>query len=183
MLIDLTEATQQIQAGKVIAYPTEAVYGLGCDPLNKAAFHQLLVLKERPLAKGVILVAANIKQISPFAQLLDQPWTEQVLASWQAGKPPITWVLPATEATPPWLTGYRNTLAVRITHHPEVQALCQALNSAIVSTSANKNQSPPAKTLEACLDYFENIDILKGTLSGLEKPTEIWDARTLRQLR
>ncbi len=183
MLIDLETAVDQIQQGQVIAYPTEAVYGLGCDPFNQQAFKHLLKLKQRPFAKGVILIASNLRQIKDLAIIFDQAWSKTVLKSWESALTPTTWILPATTKAPHWITGGRDTVAIRLSHHPVVKSLCDRLDSCIVSTSANTTQQPPAKTENDCQAFFETIGILKGSVSGLENPSEIWDAQTMRQLR
>lgn len=179
----IPHAVQWVKQGEVLAYPTEAVYGLGCDPFNQAACEQLLDLKQRPLQKGVILVAANVAQIVPFVSLHHQAWTEQVLKSWQNPEKPITWILPATNLVPSWISGGRETVAVRVTHHPQVKALCEALNFPLVSTSANLSSQPPIKSAKVCQQSFPKVPILEGELSGVAEPSQIWDAQTLSRVR
>jgi len=181
--INITQAVDEIKAGKTIAYPTEAVYGLGCDPFNESAFNNLLTLKQRNLSKGVILIAANIAQLLPYVLLKNQPWEEKVQTSWQDNKQAITWILPATENVPIWLTGGRKTLAVRVTHHEIVKSLCEKLNIPIVSTSANLSQQAPALSAKECQTRFSKISVLEGKLLGLKHPSQIWNAITQQQLR
>lgn len=182
-LLTIKAAAKLITEGGVLAYPTEAVYGLGCDPLNEDAFQQLLRLKQRPLEKGVILIASSIAQIEPFVTLHNQAWTEKVLASWQVLNQPVTWVLPATDNVPEWITGGRNTVAVRVTQHPDVMALCNQLNFPIVSTSANLSGEDPVTTMEACCKAFPALAIMQGNLMGISAPSQIWDAQTQKRLR
>ena len=63
------EALNDLRLGEVIAYPSEGVWGLGCDPRNKKAVLKLLNLKKRPMDKGLILVASNISQMEPYIDL------------------------------------------------------------------------------------------------------------------
>lgn len=188
-LLTIPQAVNAIQSGQVIAYPTEAVYGLGCDPLDEMAFEALLDLKQRPIEKGVILIASNLQQITDWIKFEDQPWVEQVISSWSPVtdrgeiSPPITWVLPARDNVPSWITGGRDTLAVRVSHHPQVKRLCDALNSPIVSTSANLTGQAPAKSVQACWDFFPQTKVLEGELMGLAQPSQIWEAQTLTRLR
>jgi len=182
-LLTVSEAKQHIQNGKVLAYPTEAVYGLGCDPFDEAAFNRLLALKQRSIEKGVILIASQLSQIESLVTLSNQPWAEQVLSSWQAGQAPTTWVLPATDQVPTRITGGRDTVAVRITQHPEVVALCDALQSPLVSTSANVSGQEAIKSAELCHENFPNTPILAGALSGAAQPSQIWHALTGERLR
>lgn len=125
-----------LHLGAVIAYPTEAVYGLGCDPDNQQAVLNLLAIKQRPLAKGLILIAANYQQVLPYIDdsLFTPQQHDQIQASWPG---PTTWVMPAAASTPTWLTGDFSSIAVRVSAHPVVQQLCHAFAKPLVSTSAN----------------------------------------------
>lgn len=181
--ITVQEAVEQIALGHVIAYPTEAVYGLGCDPFNEQAFEQLLQLKNRSLKKGVILIASSVDQLENLVQLRNQPWSEAVLQSWNQSDLPMTWVLPTQSGVPTWLTGGRTTLAVRVTHHPVAKALCELFGKPLVSTSANLSGEAPIRTATACANAFPGLAVVEGDLMGLSQPSQIWDAQTLSQLR
>jgi L-threonylcarbamoyladenylate synthase len=175
--LSIDEAAPLLQRGGLLAYPTEAVWGLGCDPDNEAAVLRLLELKQRPLEKGLILVAAHL---DPLRRWLDLPALPPerlalVLASWPG---PHTWVMPAAAGAPAWITGGRDSIAVRISAHPVVVALCDAFGGAVVSTSANRSGEPPART-RAELDpvLAGAIDgIATGETGGLAQPTEIRSA-------
>lgn len=190
-VISVNRAVKVLNSGGVIAYPTEAVYGLGCDPFNEAAFSHLLALKCRPIEKGVILIASSIDQIKDLVKIENQLWTETVLKSWGLSSysdfnivdRPMTWVLPISDKVPTWITGGRDTLAVRITRHPAVVNLCEALKMPLVSTSANLTGDSPVKTAKECGDIFPNTLILEGEVSGLNSPSQIWDAVSLQRLR
>lgn len=177
----IEKAVAFLKQGDVIAYPTEAVFGLGCDPFNEAAVRKLFHVKQRPFEKGVILIAASIEQVEPYVELTGTSWFSSVNQSWPG---PKTWVLPTKKPMPDWITGGRDTVAVRVTDHPLVQALCKAYGGMIVSTSANLSGSEPALSCEEVEGYFANqVFCLQGELGGLQKPTEIWDAVSNRQLR
>ena len=165
-----------------MAYPTEAVYGLGCDPFNTTAVLRLLKLKCRSMEKGLILVAAHLSQLEPFVDVASKSMRRKITATWPG---PVTWVLPSKSQVPIVLTGAHNTLAVRVSAHPVVQALCREINQPIVSTSANLESSPPARSALAVRRIFkQNVDfILHGTVNRGAKPTEIRDAMTDRVLR
>jgi L-threonylcarbamoyladenylate synthase len=170
----LPRAIAALRAGGVIAYPTEAVWGLGCDPFNEAATSELLQLKQRDWRKGVILVASSIQQCEPFLRGLDDSSRARLRASWPG---PHTWLVPDNGTAPDWITGGRNTLALRVSAHPVVTALCDAFGGPIVSTSANPAGKKPAKTLLDLRRYFgQQLDIiLPGQLGGLKNPTQIRD--------
>jgi L-threonylcarbamoyladenylate synthase len=162
----------------VIAYPTEAVYGLGCDPLNPHAVMRLLQLKRRPAGQGLILIAADFHQLQPFVLQPSEERMRELMEGWPG---PFTWLLPAAPDTPWWLTGYHDTLAVRVTAHPVAAALCRSCTSALVSTSANISGRPPPRSalaLRRALSPSEADYILQAPCSGLSRPTPIRDART-----
>lgn len=183
-VLDPHAAAGVLARGGVIAYPTEAVWGLGCDPANEAAVLRLLAIKQRETAKGLILIAARVEQLKPWADFAALPGERlaEVLASWPG---PHTWILPADAAAPAWITGDHDGIAVRVSAHPVVVALCEAFGGALVSTSANPASAPAPKTLEA----FDPVllraldGVVEGVTGGLARPTAIRDARTGEALR
>jgi L-threonylcarbamoyladenylate synthase len=178
----LKQAAQALRRGGVVAYPTEAVYGLGCDPLNEGAVRRLLALKGRPISKGLILIASDFAQLEPFLQPLDEPTAERIFSTWPG---PVTWLWPARLECPRWLRGAYDTLAVRVTSHPLASALCREVGSALVSTSANRSRHAPARSALAVRRAFGNAldDILTGAVGGLTRPTEIRSAVTGKTIR
>jgi len=178
-LLSIPEAATALQTGGVIAYPTEAVWGLGCDPRDEQAVLRLLAIKQREVEKGLILIASHLDQLRLFLNLAAVPAENlaAVLASWPG---PHTWVMPASAAAPRWVTGEHDGIAVRITAHPLVIELCNAYGGAIVSTSANRAGQPPATTRQtldpAVLEGVEGL--VAGDTGGLGAPTAIRDALT-----
>jgi L-threonylcarbamoyladenylate synthase len=170
----IREAARVLHAGGLIAYPTEAVYGLGCDPRNAAAVERLLQLKQRPWQKGLILIAASITQLSPYIAAIPLQYQSTLDASWPG---PNTWLVPASEACPGWIRGTHPTVAVRVTAHPGVIALCNAFGGAIVSTSANYAGKRAARSaLSVLRELGGAVDhCLHGELGGAERPTVIRD--------
>lgn len=175
-------AARQLREGKLLAYPTEAVWGLGCDPLNRQAVADLLALKGRTATKGLILIAADFGQIEAFLDISSAEMRNRLLASWPG---PVTWIVPAAPKTPAWLRGKRGTLAVRVTAHPLASALCRAFGGAIVSTSANTSGARPARTLVQTRRYFTRtpLNFLPGAIGGMDRPTAIYDASSGLRLR
>jgi L-threonylcarbamoyladenylate synthase len=182
--LSIEDATERLQQGGVIAYPTEAVWGLGCDPFNERAVHRLLAIKQRPMEKGLILIAGDLDQLRPYLDLAALPSgrLEEVLASWPG---PHTWVMPATERTPAWITGVHASMAVRVSSHPTVVALCRAFGGPLVSTSANLSGQPaPLQRAELDPLLLARVDgVSEGETGGLPRATPIRDARTGQQLR
>jgi L-threonylcarbamoyladenylate synthase len=181
MLSYINTAVQQLKAGKVIAYPTEAVYGLGCEPLNEQAVMQLLAIKQRPIEKGLILIAASLEQLESYLILTDDNRAKMT----QPCSEPTTWVVPSQTHVPKWLTGSHNTLAVRITTHPIAQQLCASYGGAIVSTSANATTEPAMRTAAEVRSAFVDSDIfiLDGKVGELARETAIYDIVSGKKLR
>ena len=181
----LDQAVTVLQHGGIIAYPTEAVYGLGCDPKNLSALKKLLAIKQREKEKGLILVAANFEQLKPYLLPLEKNIEEKLLKSWQDSHRPTTWIVPVKKEVSDYLKGRFNTLAVRVSKHPIVKELCEKFNGAIVSTSANISGQESVRTVEQVKQIFENkIDfILDGETDLNAQPSEIRDALTNKIIR
>lgn len=178
----LGRAVRALRAGGVIAYPTEGVWGLGCDPANAGAVARLLALKARPVSKGLILVVGSIGQSLPYLSRLASGERARVLASWPG---PVTWVVPAPAWVPYWIRGDSAGVAIRVSAHPQTTALCLAFGGALVSTSANRaGQAPARDALRVRRQLGRGIDyLLPGSLGGRSGPSEIRDARSARVLR
>jgi len=182
----LRRASEVIRSGGVIAYPTEAVYGLGCDPWNSQAVSRILRIKNRPVSKGLIVMASDLAQLNSLITFPDSKIEQKVTNTWPG---PVTWIIPASDQCPSWLKGEHSGLAVRVTAHPLCRALCK-IAGPIVSTSANLSEKLPVKNgwsirmkfgqtkIGGQLDY-----ILRGNLSGEDRPTTIKDALSDKQIR
>ncbi len=168
--------------GGVIAYPTEAVYGLGCDPHNEQALKKLLRLKQREQSKGVLLIASQWEQVASYTKPVKDSAFKKIMATWPG---PFTWVFPKSDVIPCWITGKFDSIALRITAHPQAKRLCDLYEGAIVSTSANITGDPPCRDSLAVYQAFgEEVDyILPGRVGDLQQPTEIRDALTCQVLR
>jgi len=178
----LQTAVKYLTAGKIIAYPTEAVYGLGCDPQQLPAIQRLLTLKQREWHKGLILIAAEFTQLSPFILPLSPDIFQRVLATWPGA---VTWLLPARPEVSELLRGNSDKIAVRVTAHAQAAALCRAWGGALISTSANISTQPPATTASQVQEIFGNsVDyIVDGAIGDRARPSEIRDALTNQMLR
>ena len=176
----LRHAGSLLRSGAILAYPTEGVYGLGCDPECPQALRRLLALKGRREDKGLILLAANINQLEAYMGPLLPAQRARLEASWPG---PVTWIVPAQPDLDPLLTGGRRTLAMRVTAHNPAAALCRSFGGAVVSTSANRSGHPPARSRVALRRALGNLPCLPGPLGGLPGPTGIYDLATGRCLR
>ncbi len=171
-----------LKRGGLIAYPTESCYGLGCDPSNRSAVQRILKLKQRPQRKGLILIASHYRQVARYLQPLALPEQQKLQRD---GAQAITYLLPTRSSAPRWLRGIHDTLAVRLTAHPFARQLCRSLNSALVSTSANRSGQRPAKTYAECRKLFgKKVWVLPGRVGKRKQPSTIraWsDGRIVRK--
>ncbi|PIE20425.1 MAG: tRNA threonylcarbamoyladenosine biosynthesis protein RimN [Neptuniibacter caesariensis] len=171
----LHQAARALHKGGVIAYPTEAVWGLGCDPFNEAAVTRLLNIKRRPVHKGLVLIAGCFAQIDFLLDDLNSEEYERVTANWPG---PYTWILPDRKSRiPAWIKGKHSAVAVRVSNHLSVKGLTEEFGSYLVSTSANPSSCLPARDMLKVKTYFGcNLDyVLPGELGGLAQPTQIRD--------
>lgn len=180
----INDAVKTFQQGGIIAYPTEAVFGLGCDPDNDSAINKLLSLKQRSVDKGLILLASDYSQLQPYIDesKISEQQKLQILSLWPGA---VTQILPASKTISPLLCGVFETIAVRITQHPDVIALCRKTGKAIISTSANLSGKAAAITWQQVLQQFPvQLDyLIKTETLGLDRPSTIIDGISNRVLR
>lgn len=171
-----------MMAGGVIAYPTEGVWGLGCDPFDQRAVYRVLEMKVRPVSKGLILVADNLNRFDDAIAGLSKDELE--LLGRDNGYP-LTWLIPNNETFPDWISGGADTLAIRVSSHPLVRQLCERYGSAIVSTSANPAGRPAAKNALRVRQYFNReLDfLLPGRVQYDSGASEIRHLRSGRIVR
>lgn len=178
----IKRAVAVLEDGGLIAYPTEAVFGLGCDPLREDAVDRLLAVKGRSRQQGLILIASDFDQLKGLLDTSDQAAVNRALATWPG---PVTWVFPARDHVPAWLTGGRGSLAVRVTEHPVAHALCAAFGRPVVSTSANVSGGEAARDADTVRRQLgDAVDCLvPGRVGGRDRPSEIRDARSGEVIR
>lgn len=177
----LLSAAQIIQAGGVVAYPTESVYGLGCDPFNRNAVEQLLAIKQRPVSKGLILIGESVAQLAPYLRLTERQAT-QLQQQWPA---PVTYLIDASDRLPAWVRGQHRKVAVRVPDHPLARQLCQLVGQPIISTSANISGRPAARTrYQVARQLGDQLDfIVSGACDRAAKPSTIIDLESGRTVR
>ncbi|MCG8394867.1 MAG: threonylcarbamoyl-AMP synthase [Pseudomonadales bacterium] len=177
----LVSAAQIIQAGGVVAYPTESVYGLGCDPFNEEAVMRLLAIKQRPVDKGMILIGADLVQLAPWLELRGDQY-QQLEQQWPA---PLTYLVEAKATVPSWVRGRHAKVAVRVPDHPLARALCRRVGHPIISTSANLSGRPSARNrFQVARQLGDQLDfIVSGVCDRASKPSTIIDLESGRTLR
>ena len=178
----LDAAVNALRNDGVLACPTEAVWGLSCDPGSEAAVSRLLALKNRPVEKGLILVAASEQQLDFLLADLSPEQRATLSASWPG---PNTWLVPHRGRVQPWVHGQFASVAVRVSAHPVVRALCEAWGGPLVSTSANPAGADPAMVADEVIEYFgDSLDgIVCGELGGASGPSQIRDLATGEVIR
>lgn len=184
-----------LKQGKLLAYPTESVWGIGCNAFDEQAVKYLLDLKNRPIDKGLIVLTASDFYIQELLQSLPRAHHEQVLDSWcsnhQTNKQATTWVFPLsdnlTTPIPTWVTGNKNSVAVRKINHAKIATLCERLALGgvgnpygfLVSTSCNLSDNPSATSFDEAHAYFgDEICYLLGDTLGFDKPSCIRDGQS-----
>ncbi|TAN05898.1 MAG: Sua5/YciO/YrdC/YwlC family protein [Rhodanobacteraceae bacterium] len=174
---EIDAAAAVLRAGGVLAYPTEGVYGLGCDPDNHAAFERIFALKRRPPEQGVLLIAASIEQVMPWIADAPDAAFERARKAWPGAH---TFIFPRSPRVPAWVAGGHPGIALRVTAHAPSAALCRAFGGPIVSTSANRHGEPPAMSAAGVRRIFgdEPDGVIDAPLGGLDRPTPITDAVT-----
>ncbi|MDP3705046.1 MAG: L-threonylcarbamoyladenylate synthase [Legionellaceae bacterium] len=179
-LDDLDDARQYVRQGLVIAYPTEAVYGLGCDPFNESAVLRIMALKQRSINQGLIVLIADWSQLYSLVGPVTDESMERVRASWPGA---TTWVFPKSTQIPSWLSGQHPSVAIRMTSHPIAAQLCN--DGPLVSTSANiHGQEPARNVIQLQLQFPDGIDgVVSGDLGQASQPSAIYDVLTGVRLR
>lgn len=182
-LTSLIYCTKMLRDKNVIAYPTESMFGLGCDPSSKIAVKKLLFLKKRNIDKGLILVASKYHQIKKYINedALSIQQRKKIFLHWPG---PFTFLLPASSSAPYWLTGKFNTIAVRISAHIGIIKLCNFFGKALVSTSANITKMIPCTTREEIFRCFgKNFPLLHGNIGNEKNPSTIINIITGQLIR
>lgn len=180
--LSIQMAADQIKAGKIIAAPTEAVYGLSCDPDCSEAIENILAIKQRPIEKGLILLVTDLSQVSAYIEPLSEDQKAFCDQYWPG---PVTILLPAKSTCSRLLRGDFKSLAVRLTAHPVMCELIHACGHALVSTSANLSGQSMAYAKEE-LDpalFPALAGILEGDLGNQTDPSMILDLNSGNRLR
>jgi L-threonylcarbamoyladenylate synthase len=169
----INRLSHQVDLGAVIAYPGDTIWGFGCHPLVKDSIDRILQIKQRSASKGLILLSSELDFCLPY--ISSDLSTNDIAQLKKSTAQPTTWLIPASHNCPSWLRGEFSTIAIRITCHPFIKALCTELKSPIVSTSANlsgkttiRNSIQARRLFASQLDY-----IISGYQPGTGRPSEI----------
>ena len=178
--MEIKKIHQILVNGGVIAYPTESVFGLGCDPSNEQAIAKILKIKKRTLEMGLVLLAPSIEIIDDWTNMNNK----QLKVFSSPSLRPTTYIVPASNSVPKWLT-VKNTLAVRVSNDPFIKNICGMMGLPIVSTSANLHGEQPCRSADEVekimgsqLDYI----VFKPT-GSFNNPSTIVDLSSGKTIR
>ena len=168
----LKVAAEVIKAGGVVAYPTEHCFGIGCDPRNTQAIKRILDIKRRKKHKGLILISDQLWRFNQYIRSIPIAHRQEVIDSWPG---PFTWLIPARGNVSRWLRGRHNSIAIRVTKHPEARALARMCAMPLVSTSANRATKPVLVTHQEVSRVFKGeIDyVVEGRVGYASAPSTI----------
>ena len=159
--LTLKESLEAIYQGKVLAYATESIYGLGCDALSEDAVNAISMMKKRQSDKGYIVLVGTVAQalewISPAGQRVLEKDPDIIRG--------VTMVFPSSSSAPPWCV-YRGHVAIRMSTHLGCLALCRASKRPLISTSANISGQMVLNTPREISATFANHPAFSGVMQG-----------------
>ena len=181
IITEVKDVICHLKSGEVIGYPTEAVYGIGCDPWNQSSVEKIAKIKGRESSQTFLMVASSIDQLRDLIDI--STLSRQVTSSWPGH---TTWLIKAKENVPYWLQDEQtNKVGIRISNHPLVIELCNAFGKPIISTSANvsgkeeiKNQQEFIRTFSSDINY-----LVDGDLGDYDETSVIIDMETNKKIR
>lgn len=175
----IAAAAQAIRSGEVVAYPTETVYGLGVDPFSEAAVRRLFEVKQRDRGKPVLLIVADFDQLAEVTSRISDKARAYAQAFWPG---PLSLLLPRSATLAEAVTAGSTKVCVRCPGSAAARQLCEAVGSAITSTSANRSGRPPI----SCLDELDLRGVGLGVDGGVLEsgvPSTVFDPDTGEILR
>ncbi|MDE3089740.1 MAG: threonylcarbamoyl-AMP synthase [Chloroflexota bacterium] len=170
-------AVRLLRAGRVIAFPTDTVYGVGASGFNERAIEQLFVAKDRPRDKAIPYLLANANDLNLVAREVPDAARRLAGKFWPGG---LTLVVPAAARVPKILIAGGDTVAVRVPDHPITRALIDALRAPLAATSANTSGAPDPSTAQQVLAQLNGRIpfILDGGATRGSVPSTVVDVTT-----
>jgi tRNA threonylcarbamoyl adenosine modification protein (Sua5/YciO/YrdC/YwlC family) len=170
----IQRAIEALEAGEVIAYPTDTVYGLGCDLLNKKAVEKLYRIKGMDDSQKLAFLCQDLTDVAKYAVMHD--YVYRTLKQFLPG--PYCFILESTREVPKLVHWPRKTVGVRVPDHPIAQALCKALGRPIISSTAARHGQPPNPDPNEIDDEFKGLALVIDGGPGGSVPTSIIDLTT-----
>jgi tRNA threonylcarbamoyl adenosine modification protein (Sua5/YciO/YrdC/YwlC family) len=168
----IKKAVDILKNGGVIIYPTDTVYGIGCDIFNPEALNRVRTIKNDPDIKLLSFICPSFKEISNYAKMSDQAF--RLMKHLLPG--PYTFILPAVKHVPKKLWSKRNTVGIRIPDHPVALQLVREIGNPIISTSTTNRKGEVLYDPSEIRTIFNSqVDLMlaAGNLTG--KPSSVID--------
>lgn len=182
---DLREAVEVLKKGGIILYPTDTIWGIGCDASNSEAVKRIFALKERADAKAMLSLVGSEGQLQRTVNDIPEVAWELI----DAAVKPLTIIYDHPVGLAPELLAPDGSAGIRITSEPFSRALCERLRSPVVSTSANKSGQPsPASFSDISPEIIDGVDYVVrfkrdqkgGTASNIIKLGEAGRVKVIR---
>ena len=181
----IAAAAAVVEAGGLVAFPTESFYGLGADALDSDAVARVFEVKGRPEHKALLVLVDSIEMAAGLAARVSDGARALMARYWPG---PLTLVLEAADRVPAGLTGGGSTIGVRMPGHAVARALVRSAGRPITAPSANPSEAPPALTAAAVREYFEGrVELIldggptAGGAGSTVADCTVWPPRILRQ--
>ncbi len=172
---DLHRAVEVLRAGGVIVYPTDTVWGIGCDATNEAAVRRVYELKHRADTKSMLVLLDGAGKLQGYVEQV--PSVAWDLLETSEGQRPLTIIYPGAKNLAPNLIAEDGSIGIRITSEPFSRALCEQLRRPVVSTSANISGEPTAKNFSqisrAVLDAADYVCLYRRDDEEEKRPSSI----------
>lgn len=170
----IRRAVEALEAGEVIAYPTDTVYGLGCDLMNKKAIDRLYAIKGMDRAHNLAFVCSDLSDIARYAIVENHQY--RVLKHLLPG--PYCFILEATREVPKLVQMKKKTVGIRVPNNAIIQAIAKELGRPVVSTTAQRAGEDPFVDANEIDDAFKGLGlVIDGGAGGLV-PTSVVDLTT-----
>ena len=151
----IDEAVRVLKAGGVILYPTDTVWGLGCDATNPEAVAKVFAIQKRSEAKSLVVLACDLDMVALHIREIPSIAIDLV----EVNDAPMTIVYPGAQGLAPEVVAEDGSVGIRIPHHEFCEALIRRLRRPLVSTSANISGEPsPASFGEIAPEILEAVD-------------------------
>jgi L-threonylcarbamoyladenylate synthase len=181
----LAEAGALLEAGGLVAFPTESFYGLGADALDPAAVGRVFAVKGRPDDRPLLVLVDGVEMVAGLTGGIPEGARALMARHWPG---PLTLVLRAAARVPAALTGGTGTVGVRMPGHAVARALVTAAARPVTAPSANPSEAPPPRTAAAVRDYFDGrVELIldggetAGGAGSTVADCTVWPPRILRQ--
>jgi L-threonylcarbamoyladenylate synthase len=186
----IEQAAKVIRGGGVVLYPTDTIYGLGCDPFNQTAVRRILKIKKRPVEKGMLVLIPGLEWLEKLSVQTDSGVLQICERFWPG---PLTVLLAATPKLSPELTGSEGKIGIRWPANLFLQAWMEKIPGPLVSTSANlsgrkmvESAAELSKQFGSQIELFiQSRETMEGTASTVldltTRPPEIVRRGTLSQ--